>query len=298
MENHASAFGQEKKFLIFGGGFSGQFFANEVRKNGGKALTSSRSPRNDKFHFVFDSSLNDLPNESIFDGATHILSCIPPGQNGKDPVLARLRDKLRSLNLEWAGYLSTTGVYGDTSGGWVSERDPVNPQQERSKRRLLCEQEWRVSGLPVQIFRLPGIYGPGRSSLESILSNKIKVIEKKNQVFSRIHVADISSAIIYILKNKNHLNFYETINISDDKPSPQIDVIEYSYKLLGLKMPMPTQFELAKKSLSPIAISFWEENRRVSNDLLCKNLGYKLIHNDYRSGLKQCLKLIQATNKN
>ena len=296
MENFARNSFIKKKFIIFGGGFSGQFIANEIRKLGGKALTSSRQVRNNEASFIFDSLSNALPPENIFDGATHVLSCVPPDKSGKDPVLSRLNQKLKSLNLEWVGYLSTTGVYGNTFGEWVTERDPAKPLQDRSKRRLLCEKSWLDSNLPIQIFRLPGIYGPGRSTFESIFKKNIKVIHKPNQVFSRIHVADIANAILYLLLNINDKNFKQIINIADNYPTSQIEVIEHSYKLLGLKMPEPINFDDAKKLLSPIALSFWEENRRVSNELLCKDLGYKLIHKDYKSGLKSCLEIIKQNN--
>jgi nucleoside-diphosphate-sugar epimerase len=229
-----------------------------------------------------------LPNKKIFDGVTHILSCIPPDRNGNDPVLKSLKNKLKSLSLEWVGYLSTTGVYGNTKGDWVSEIDEPKPFQKRSHKRLNCEKEWIESGLPVQIFRLPGIYGPGRSTFEAIKNKKIRVILKKNQVFSRIHVADITNAIIYLLHNKNSLKFYQIINIADDEPCSQIEVIQYCYDLLGLTMPKPILFEDAKEELSPIAQSFWMENRRVSNKLLCETLGYKLIYKNYKIGLKNC----------
>tara|TARA_Y100001978_G_C23609897_1_gene393016 strand:+ start:43 stop:942 length:900 start_codon:yes stop_codon:yes gene_type:complete len=298
MENFARNSFIKKKFIIFGGGFSGQFIANEIRKLGGKALTSSRQVQNNEASFIFDSLSNALPPENIFDGATHVLSCVPPDKSGKDPVLSRLNQKLKSLNLEWVGYLSTTGVYGNTFGEWVTERDPAKPLQDRSKRRLLCEKSWLDSNLPIQIFRLPGIYGPGRSTFESIFKKNIKVIHKPNQVFSRIHVADIANAILYLLLNINDKNFKQIINIADNYPTSQIEVIEHSYKLLGLKMPEPINFDDAKKLLSPIALSFWEENRRVSNELLCKDLGYKLIHKDYKSGLKSCLEIIKQNNIN
>ena len=142
--------------------------------------------------------------------------------------------------------------------------------------------------MPVQIFRLPGIYGPGRSTFEAIRNQKIRVISKKNQVFSRIHVADITNAIIYILQNKDSLKFHQIINIADDEPCSQIEVIQFCYDLLGLKMPKPILFEDAKQKLSPIAQSFWMENRRVSNKLLCETLGYKLIYKNYKIGLKNC----------
>ena len=287
---------KKKKFIIFGGGFSGQFIANEIRKLGSEVLTSSRQIQGISTNFVFDSLSNSLPPEYIFEGTTHVLSCIPPNKSGKDPVLSRLHQKLKSLNLEWVGYLSTTGVYGNTFGQWVTEKDPAKPLQDRSKRRLLCEKQWLDSDLPIQIFRLPGIYGPGRSTFESILKKNIKVIYKPNQVFSRIHVADIANAIIYLLLKINNENFKQIINIADNYPSSQIEVIEHSYKLLELKMPEPMDFNEAKKFLSPIALSFWEENRRVSNELLCNDLGYKLIHKNYKSGLKSCLEIIRQKN--
>tara|TARA_Y100000589_G_C27152147_1_gene629385 strand:+ start:623 stop:1519 length:897 start_codon:yes stop_codon:yes gene_type:complete len=295
MGNFARISLKNKKFIIFGGGFSGQFFANEIRKLGCRAMTSSRQVSNDKNRFVFDSTFNSLPPDSVFEGTTHILSCIPPDKDGKDPVLNRLQTKLKNLNLEWAGYLSTTGVYGNTFGEWVTETDPVNPMQERSKRRLLCEKSWINSDLPIQIFRLPGIYGPGRSTFESILKNNIKVIDKPNQVFSRIHVADIANAIIYLLIKINNLNFHPIINLADDYPCSQIEVIEHCHKRMGLKMPSTISFDDAKQILSPIALSFWKENRKVSNELLCKELGYKLIYKNYKSGLENCLKMLKQS---
>jgi len=288
MKNSASSLGDKNKFLILGCGFSGSFFAKKIRKLGCTALTSSRSENKDPNSFVFNSENFTVPNEKIFDGVTHILSCIPPDKNGKDPVLGSLKDKLKSLSLQWVGYLSTTGVYGNTKGDWVYETDQPNPFQSRSHKRLNCEKEWIESGFPVQIFRLPGIYGPGRSSFEAIKNKKIRVISKKDQVFSRIHVAAISNAIIYLLKNKDSLKFHQIINIADDQPCSQLEVIQYCYDLLGLKMPKPILFEDAKKELSPMAQSFWMENRRVSNKLLCETLGYKLIYKNYKIGLKNC----------
>ena len=246
---------ENKKFLILGCGFSGSFFSKTLRNLGCTTLTSSRSEKKDPNSFVFNSENGEVPNQKIFNGVTHILSCIPPDKNGKDPVLGSLLSKLQGLSLEWVGYLSTTGVYGDTAGEWVSEFDKPNPYQKRSQKRLNCEQEWIQSGLPVQIFRLPGIYGPGRSTFEAINKQKIRVIFKKDQVFSRIHVADITNAIIYLLQNKNSLKFHQIINIADDKPCSQIEVIQYCYDLLGLQMPKPILFEDAKEELSPIAKS-------------------------------------------
>tara|TARA_A100001388_G_scaffold264373_1_gene235569 strand:+ start:564 stop:1445 length:882 start_codon:yes stop_codon:yes gene_type:complete len=289
MKSSANSINIKKKFLILGCGFSGSFFAKTIRKLGCTVLTSSRSANKDPNSFVFNSENKIVPNKKIFDGVTHILSCIPPDENGNDPVLKSLKNRLRSLSsLEWVGYLSTTGVYGDTKGNWVSELNPPNPFQNRSHRRLNCEKEWIESDLPVQIFRLPGIYGPGRSTFEAIKNKKIRVIYKKNQVFSRIHVADITNAILFLLQNKDSLKFHQIINIADDEPCSQIQVIQYCYDLLGLTMPKPILFEEAKDALSPIAQSFWMENRRISNKLLCETLGYKLIYKNYKMGLKNC----------
>jgi len=288
MKNPASLLGNKNKFLILGCGFSGNFFAKTIRKLGCNVLTSSRSASKDPNSFIFNSENNVVPDEEIFDGVTHILSCIHPNKTGQDPVLESLQSKLQDLPLEWVGYLSTTGVYGNTAGGWVSETDQPNPFQKRSHNRLNCEKKWIESSLPVQIFRLPGIYGPGRSTFEAIKNQKIRVILKKAQVFSRVHVADITNAIIYILQNKNSIKFHRIINIADDEPCSQIEVIQYCYNLLGLTMPRPVLFEEAKKELSPIAQSFWMENRRVSNKLLCETLGYKLIYKNYKLGLKNC----------
>ncbi len=288
MKNLTSSLTQ-KKFLIFGCGFTGSVFAEKIRKLGGTALTTTRQERNDPNNFIFNSESNCIPDSKIFDGVTHVLSCIPPDENGNDPVLKILKNKLQHLSLEWAGYLSTTGVYGNTNGDWVSEQNKPNPFQARSQKRLNCEKEWIESRLPIQIFRLPGIYGPGRSTFETIKNKKIKVISKTNQVFSRIHVDDISSAIIYWLQNKNNLEFHRIINIADDEPCSQVEVIQYCYDLLGMQMPLPILFEEARKELSPIAQSFWLENRRVSNNLLCKKLGYQLIYKNYKLGLKNCL---------
>ena len=288
MNIFASSLRNKKRFLIFGCGFTGGFFAKTLRQFGCTVLTSSRSENKDPNSFVFNSERGKVPNEKIFDGVTHILSCIPPDIDGKDPVIESFKSKLQNLPLEWVGYLSTTGVYGNTKGDWVSEIDQPKPLQQRSHKRLNCEKQWINSGLPVQIFRLPGIYGPGRSSFEAIKNKKIRVISKKDQVFSRIHVADITNAIIYLLKNKDFLKFHQIINIADDEPCSQIEVIQYCYDLLNLKMPTAMLFEEAKKDLSPIAQSFWMENRRVSNKLLCETLGYKLIYKNYKIGLQNC----------
>ena len=152
MKIQANLLGNTNKFLILGCGFSGSFFAKTIRQLGCTALTSSRSENKDPDSFVFNSENGIVPNEEIFDGVTHVLSCIPPDKNGNDPVLKTLKNKLKSISLEWVGYLSTTGVYGNTKGDWVSETDQPNPFQQRSHKRLKCEKEWIESGLPCLLY--------------------------------------------------------------------------------------------------------------------------------------------------
>ena len=158
MKNPASSLSNKNKFLILGCGFSGSFFAKKITQLGYTALTSSRSEKKDPDSFVFNSESGMVPDKKIFDGVTHILSCIPPDKNGNDPVLRNLKNKLKNISLEWIGYLSTTGVYGNTKGDWVSEIDQPKPFQQRSHKRLNCEKEWIRSGLPIQIFRLSLIH--------------------------------------------------------------------------------------------------------------------------------------------
>ena len=154
MKKPASLLGEKNKFLILGCGFSGSFFAKTIKKFGCTVLTSSRSTSRDPNSFVFNSEKGEVPDAKIFDGVTHILSCIPPDKNGNDPVLKSLKNKLKSLPLEWVGYLSTTGVYGNTKGNWVSEIDKPNPFQKRSHKRLNCEKEWIESGLPLSLIHI------------------------------------------------------------------------------------------------------------------------------------------------
>tara|TARA_Y100001968_G_scaffold285959_1_gene286300 strand:+ start:450 stop:1211 length:762 start_codon:yes stop_codon:yes gene_type:complete len=243
--------------------------------------------------FSFDSALQNKFPESALKGATHLLSCIPPDQNGEDPVLKSIGPELKEMPLKWVGYLSTTGVYGDSKGGWVKESDKPNPQQKRSKRRLSCEKAWQNSGLPIQVLRLPGIYGPGRSAIDNLKRGNAKMIDKPGQVFSRIHVEDIAGSIFHLIHLYNQGINPKIINISDSMPTTNIEVLNFASILTGLSLPEIESFEVASKKMSPMAISFWQENRRVSNELLCNSLGYSLLHPNYKVGLKDCLRVLK-----
>ncbi len=274
--------------LILGGGFSGQHIAALARSLGAKVLCSRRCIKREGADFVFDSSTGELPSSEVFKGTTHLISCIPPDKNGEDPVLKHMEDQIKETRLQWVGYLSTTGVYGDSKGAWVNEKSPPRPNQLRSKRRLECEKRWLKTGLPVQILRLPGIYGPGRSALENILSGKCKLVDKAGQIFSRIHIDDIAGATIHLISLSKKGIHPKVINIADDLPSTNIDVLRYAAKLINFSLPDIEPFEIASKDMSAMALSFWQENRRISNELLCQDLEYSLIHKDYKSGLREC----------
>tara|TARA_Y100001968_G_scaffold245010_1_gene229052 strand:+ start:438 stop:1334 length:897 start_codon:yes stop_codon:yes gene_type:complete len=277
----------KSKLIIFGGGFSGQRIASLVRQLGTMVLCSRREENSKGADFLFDTDKE--VSDEIFDGATHVLSCIPPLISGKDPVLNKLKTKLLNLkNLKWVGYLSTTGVYGDTQGAWVNENSSPNPQQERSIRRFACEKQWLETNLPVQILRLPGIYGPGRSAFESLMKGTAKMIDKPGQVFSRVHVDDIAGAVLFLInlysKGKNPY----VVNVADNLPTNNLEVISFAATIADKSLPSTVPFEIAKQTMSPMALSFWQENRKVDNKLLCDKLGYSLIYPDFRSGLKNC----------
>ncbi len=276
------------KLLILGAGFSGQHIAALARELGIKVICSRRSNEKPGADCVFNSSTQTVPSKSTLNNVTHLLSCIPPNADGEDPVLLSLKKQIENMPLRWVGYLSTTGVYGDCKGKWVDESYIPKPGLSRSKRRLACEKAWQNSGLPVQILRLPGIYGPGRSAIENIKKGNSKMINKPGQVFSRIHIDDIAGAIFHLINLAENGQKPNIINVADNLPSTNIDVMRFAASLLNTSLPPVEQFETAANNMSPMALSFWQENRRVSNQMLCKELGYSLLHPDYKSGLKDC----------
>ena len=277
----------KSKLIIFGGGFSGQRVASVGRHLGTKVLCSRRKENSQGADFIFNTE-KEVSNE-IFEGATHVLSCIPPLSSGEDPVLRKLKTQLlNTKNLQWVGYLSTTGVYGDTKGEWVNENTSPNPKQERSIRRLSCEKQWLETKLPVQILRLPGIYGPGRSAFESLLAGTTKMVDKPGQIFSRVHVDDIAGAVLFLINLYSQGNSPSVVNVADNLPTNNLEVIAYAAKIAKKSLPSKVPYEIAKETMSPMALSFWQENRKVDNNLLCKKLGYSLIYPNFKSGLKNC----------
>jgi len=220
--------------------------------------------------------------------STHVLVSVPPDAAG-DPVLRHHRSDLsRARSANWIGYLSTIGVYGDTGGAWVDEDTPARPSSERSQRRLEAEEAWLDLGQRtqkrVQIFRLGGIYGPGRSAFDSLRGGTARRIVKPGQVFNRVHVEDIASVLAAAIGGRGRHAVY---NVTDDDPSPPQDVVARAAELLGEPPPPEVPFETAE--LSAMARTFYAENRRVRNERIKDDLGVRLSFPSYREGLQAIL---------
>jgi len=223
---------------------------------------------------------------ALLQGATHVLVSIPPDLEG-DVVLRHFRQDLAALSdLAWIGYLSTVGVYGDWHGEWVDEMSPCRPVSERSLLRLKAERAWLdfadETGKRVELFRLSGIYGPGRSSvIDNLRAGTARRIVKPGQVFNRIHVDDIARVLAAAIDQDGMHRIY---NVSDDEPAPSQDVVAYAAELLGL--PIPPEVPFAEAGLHGMAASFWAESKRVRNDRIRRDLGVSLLYPTYREGLR------------
>ena len=216
--------------------------------------------------------------------ATHLLTSVAPDGTG-DPVLAAQRNEIAAAqHLAWVGYLSTVGVYGDHGGGWVDEDTPLTPTTTRGVQRVAAEAAWQALGLPLHVFRLAGIYGPGRGPFEKVRDGTARLILKPGQVFSRIHVDDIAQVLAASIAHPNPGRIY---NVCDDAPSPPEDVLAYAAELLGLPRPPEVPFDPA--SMTPMAASFYAENKRVRNDRIKTELGVSLRYPDFRAGLEAML---------
>jgi len=238
--------------------------------------------------FVFDGSA-PLPHADALRGSTHILISAPPDANG-DPVLRHHRGEIVALAhlapaLRWVGYLSTTAVYGDHGGGWVDEATPVAPTSERARRRVVAETAWLDlvrEDVPVHVFRLAGIYGPGRNALVDAQRGEARRVVKPGQVFSRIHVDDIAQVLAASMARPNPGAVY---NVCDNEPTPGEAVVAYACQLLGIEPPPLVPFEQAAPAMSEMARSFYADNKRVRNDRIKRELGVILRYPDYRVGL-------------
>ncbi len=285
--------------LAFGLGYSAKALASRLSNDGWAIIGTGRGPASlariagaGFLPLYFDGEGDNPDVSDAIRAASHILISIPPQEDG-DPVLKHHADDLADApNLKWIGYLSTIGVYGDHGGGWVDETTPPKPQSQRSKDRLAAEEAWRrlseETGVPVQIFRLPGIYGLGRNPLEKLLAGEKQRIVKPGQVFNRIHVDDIvqvlAAAIHRLDGGERALSSDPVFNVSDDEPAPPQDVTAFAAQLIGIEPPPLVDFTEAE--LSPMARSFYAENKRVRNERIKCDLGVKLMYPTYREGLQ------------
>ena len=219
--------------------------------------------------------------------ADAILISAGPDAEG-DPALRDFADALAAASARWLGYLSTTGVYGDHQGGWVDETTPLTPATRRGQQRVAAEAAWQAlataHGLPLHIFRLAGIYGPGRGPFQKLREGTARRIVKPGQVFSRIHAEDIAQTLAASIARPNPGAIY---NLCDDDPAPPEAVIAHAAALLGV--PVPPAEDYATAEMTPMARSFYAESKRVANDRIKRELGVQLRHPDYRSGLKALL---------
>ena len=284
-----------KRLFCFGYGFSASALGELLGPAGWSLAGTCRTPEGcraladmgvDAVPFSREVPLAN-PAQSLT-GTTHLLLSIPPDADGDPALDCHGADIAAMEGLQWIGYLSTTGVYGDTGGAWVDESAPLAPTSTRGKRRFDAERGWLAlgedRGLAVQVFRLAGIYGPGRNALAAVKRGTAKRIAKSGQVFSRIHVADIAQVLAASIAKPRAGAIY---NVGDDEPAPAADVVAHACALLGVAPPPLTPLEEA--DLLPMARSFYADNRRVSNALIKSELGVTLRYPNYRVGLAALL---------
>lgn len=238
--------------------------------------------------FVFGGDAPSADLGARLQSATHLLISAAPDERG-DPVLRHHGAGIAAAPLlRWVGYLSTIAVYGDQQGAWVDETTPVAPVSGRAKARVAAERAWLdlcgAAGIGVQVFRIAGIYGPGRSTIAALRAGRAHRIVKPGQVFNRIHVEDIAQVLAHAIEGRGKAQIY---NLADDEPAPPQDVVEYAASLLGIEPPPELPFESA--DLSPMARSFYGETKRVRNTLIKQDLGVSLKYPTYREGLRSLL---------
>lgn len=278
------------KMLVFGHGYTAGYLTPLLRARG---WTVAGTTRGDPDRLVAAGATplawpgDPAALRRALAAADVILVSVAPGSQG-DPVLAEFADDLARATPRWLGYLSTTAVYGDRAGGWVDEESDLNPSTDRARARVEAETAWRdlaqEHGLPLHIFRLAGIYGPGRGPFAKLRAGVAQRIVKPGQVFSRIHVEDIAQALLASIAAPSPGAIY---NICDDQPAPPQDIIACAAEMLG--MPVPPEVDFADAQMTPMARSFYADSKRVSNDRMKRELGVALRHSDYRSALTAIL---------
>jgi nucleoside-diphosphate-sugar epimerase len=281
-----------KQVLILGAGFSGKAIGVVFRAEGFTVTGTTRSEEKAGAltalgiqPVIYDGGTISPELAAVMAQTTHLVQSIAPGRDG-DPLFRPGAPSLVTLmpKLEWAGYLSTVGVYGDHKGAWVDEDTPFNPVSARSVERVEAENHWlafgQASNLPVAVLRLSGIYGPGRNALRNIAEGTARRLIKKDQVFNRIRVEDIGRSALFLAENR----FGGIYNITDDEPGPPQDVVAEAARLMGVETPPDIPFETAE--LSPMARSFYGESKRVRNTKI-RAAGFTFLHPDYRQSLEE-----------
>jgi nucleoside-diphosphate-sugar epimerase len=267
--------------LSLGHGYSAQALARLLIPQGWRVIGTTRSAA--KAQALRAQGVEPILWQDDLTSAlaqsTHLLSSIAPDESG-DPVLLRYGQQIAASPLNWVGYLSTTAVYGDHKGGWVDETTGLTPGTARGAARVAAEQAWSALGLPLHIFRLAGIYGPGRGPFEKVRDGTARRIIKTGQVFSRTHVQDIAQVLAASIARPAPGGIY---NVCDDDPAPPEDVLSHAARLLGLPDPPAIPYETAE--MTPMARSFYAESKRVRNDRIKADLGLKLLYPTYREGL-------------
>jgi nucleoside-diphosphate-sugar epimerase len=279
-----------KTFLALGYGYSARALAESLMHDGWRVLGTYRDAA--KRESVAETGAEPVAFtrdalEEVLPEVTHILMSAAPTRDGHDPALAIVREAIarRAPALDWVGYLSTTGVYGDAGGDWVDETSPLNGHTPRATARIRAEADWaEIPDLPLHIFRLAGIYGPGRGPFEKIRKGTARRIIKDNQIFSRIHVDDIAQVLRASMARPNPGAAY---NVCDDEPAPPQDVLTCAAELLGVAPPPEVAFEDA--DMSPMARSFYADSKRVSNRRIREELEVDLLYPGYRVGLQAVL---------
>jgi nucleoside-diphosphate-sugar epimerase len=291
------------RLFAFGLGFSAQALAERLAERGWSvAGTAREEPKISQLRaagyeatqFADDTANAELP--ALLRGTTHLLHSIPPGPEG-DPVLACYREEIAKLGtLEWIGYLSTVGVYGDQQGNWVSEETPPKPNSARTEARVAAEKAWldfgQEIGVPVHVFRLAGIYGPGRSVFDKLAAGTARRINKDGQVFSRIHVADIAGVLEASIARPRAGAIY---NVADDEPAAPGDVVAHAAAMIGVAPPPEIDFEDA--DLSPMARTFYQGSRKICNALIKSELGVELRYPTFREGLKSLMPQMASSSQ-
>ena len=276
--------------LSLGHGYSARALAARLLPQGWTVIGTTRDP--DKLGSLAETGIEPIlwdreAVERALARADHLLMSAAPGDEG-DPALALARDTIaaRAPNIRWAGYLSTTGVYGDADGAWIDETAPLNAHSRRGRARVKAEADWAaIPGLPLHIFRLAGIYGPGRGPFAKVREGRAQRVVKPGQVFSRTHVEDIARVLEASIA---HPTPGEAFNVCDDEPAPPQDVIAHAAELLGLPIAPEVPFDEA--DMSPMARSFYADNKRTSNEKVKHMLDLEMRYPTYREGLAALLR--------